>query len=86
MALVGEGVFLFGPDNEMIWLPAFYIDVTPVTNAEYATFVAATGHHPPSHWLAEAPPDALHDHPVVNVAHRDATAYAHVGRKEPADS
>ena len=39
-----------GPKNEPVWLPAFYIDVFPVTNNDYARFVAATGHEPPQHW------------------------------------
>jgi formylglycine-generating enzyme required for sulfatase activity len=76
MALVGEGVFPFGPQNQIIWLPSFYMDVTPVTNAEYAKFVAATEHRSPCHWPDGAFSDDFHDHPVVNVTHRDASAYA----------
>ncbi|MCA1601668.1 MAG: hypothetical protein LC776_08505, partial [Acidobacteria bacterium] len=44
MAKVDGSVFLSGPGNEPIWLPTFYIDVHPVANAEYARFIAATGH------------------------------------------
>ena len=50
MAKIDGSVFLSGPGNEPTWLPTFYIDVYPVTNAEYARFIAATGHTPPQHW------------------------------------
>lgn len=76
MALVDTGVYLGGTDNKSIWLPAFYIDVFPVTNSDYARFVAATGHQPPSHWGKGKCPDALFDHPVTYVTWHDATAYA----------
>ena len=76
MAKIDGSVFLSGPGNEPIWLPTFYIDVYPVTNAEYARFIAATGHTPPQHWTDERPPEHLSDHPVVFVTWNDATAYA----------
>jgi len=76
MTKIDGSVFLSGPGNEPIWLPAFYIDVYPVTNAEYARFVAATGHTPPQHWTDGRPPEHLSDHPVVFVTWNDAAAYA----------
>ena len=76
MAKIDGSVFLSGPGNEPIWLPTFYIDVYPVTNAEYARFIAATGHTPPQHWTDGRPPEHLSDHPVVFVTWNDTTAYA----------
>lgn len=76
MVLVDEGVFQFGEDNRLLWLPAFYIDLTPITNSEYTAFVEATGHRSPPHWSDGRISDDLQDHPVVNVTFRDATAYA----------
>lgn len=76
MVKVNGSVFLAGPSNEPIWLPAFYIDVYPVTNAEYGRFVAATGHPTPQHWTNGKPPENLSNHPVVYLTWHDATAYA----------
>lgn len=76
MAKVDGSVFLSGPANEPIWVPTFYIDVYPVTNAEYARFVAATGYELPQHWVDGQYPKHPGDHPVVFVTWNDAAAYA----------
>jgi formylglycine-generating enzyme required for sulfatase activity len=76
MVLVEAGSFLSGPDDRPVWLPAYFIDLFATTNADYRRFVAATGHRPPSHWPRGGFPEALRDHPVVNVSWLDATAYA----------
>jgi formylglycine-generating enzyme required for sulfatase activity len=76
MVKVDGSVFLSGPSNDPIWLPSYYIDVYPVTNAVYARFVAATGHTPPKHWEDGQVPAALAEHPVIFVTWQDATAYA----------
>lgn len=52
-------------------LPAFYIGRYEVTVAQYAAFVAATGHAVVEPAALEAPPD----HPVANVSWTDALAY-----------
>jgi formylglycine-generating enzyme required for sulfatase activity len=76
MTLVEAGTFLCGSAGEPTWLPAFYIDVFPTTNADYARFIAATGHRPPMHWTESGCPDDELDHPVVFVTWHDASAYA----------
>ena len=38
------GEFLYGADRHKLSLPEFWIDRTPVTNAEFARFVEATGY------------------------------------------
>nr|WP_269813882.1 SUMF1/EgtB/PvdO family nonheme iron enzyme [Jiangella endophytica] len=73
MTLVGDGYYLSGTGDVPTHLIAFYIDVHPVTNAEYERFVRATGHRAPDHWRLSQPPA---DHPVVYVSWRDAAAYA----------
>lgn len=48
----------FGWDNEfpqkIVRVPAFQIDSTPVTNAEFLDFVRAGGYEQPEHWTAAA--------------------------------
>ncbi len=56
-------------------LPAFAIAKIPVTVALYAAFVAARGARPPSNWRGPRPPDALLDHPVVDVSWEDANGF-----------
>ena len=76
------GAFLMGnPDGPLterpvheVWLDAFRIAITPVTNADFAGFMRATGAPPPAFWTTEgfdAP-----DQPVVGVTWEDAAAYA----------
>jgi formylglycine-generating enzyme required for sulfatase activity len=76
MVHVPAGRFLYGEEKEERELPEFWIDKTPVTNTEYAQFVAATGFEPPQHWTGKTPPKRIADHPVVHVSWRDAQAYA----------
>jgi len=57
-----------------VWLDAFRIATTPVTNAEWAAWLAATGAAPPAFWGA-AGFDAA-DQPVVGVTWDEAAAFA----------
>ncbi len=76
MVRVPAGKFLYGRKKKERELPEFWIDKTPVTNGEYACFVAATSHKPPKHWKGKTSPKGIVDHPVVNVSWHDAKAYA----------
>jgi formylglycine-generating enzyme required for sulfatase activity len=86
MVRVPAGDFLYGDDKETRSLPEFWIDKTPVTNAEYARFVEATGRSVPKHWEGGEPPESIADHPVVYVNWDDATAYANwAGKRLPTE-
>jgi formylglycine-generating enzyme required for sulfatase activity len=67
-----------------VTLDAYYIDETPVTNAEYKHFLDANPEHPaPSDWDQSQRNCSLgkDDHPVVFVSWSDADAYARWARK-----
>jgi formylglycine-generating enzyme required for sulfatase activity len=85
---VPAGEFLMGSDPEKdkdayeeeqpqhtLYLPDYFIAKTPVTNAQYAAFVEATGHRSPSHWEGRQPPKGKETHPVVEVSWYDAVDY-----------
>ncbi|TDE09892.1 formylglycine-generating enzyme family protein [Jiangella asiatica] len=73
-------------------LGAYAIDAAPVTNAEFAAFVAATGYRPDDpggflrHWPDGGPAPGIEHLPVVNVDLADARAYARwAGRRLPTE-
>lgn len=54
---------------------SIYIKRTPVTNAEYATFLAETGRTAPQNWVDGTYPTGQEDYPVNYVSYDDAVAY-----------
>jgi formylglycine-generating enzyme required for sulfatase activity len=76
MTIVDAGPYLGGHGNRRMWLPSFFMDVYPVTNAEYGQFVAVTGHRAPAYWSEGRVSETFSNHPVVGVTWHDATAYA----------
>ncbi len=68
--------WLVGEEPREVELPAFRIDRTPVTGADYAAFITATGARRPMGWRENSPPPGLGDHPVTGIDHAMASAYA----------
>jgi formylglycine-generating enzyme len=69
--------FSMGSEEELpihrVWVDAFELAATQVTNAEYARFVEATGHPPPPCWNDANFNDPRQ--PVVAVSWLDAVSY-----------
>ena len=63
-------------EERCVAVGALWVSRTPITNAHYAAFVAATGAEPPPHWGGMTPPGDLRDHPVVYVSRAEADAFA----------
>jgi hypothetical protein len=68
--------------ERQVKLAPYAIDLTPVTNAQFAQFLKATRFRPRhaenflKHWQNGAPPPSRGEHPVVYVSLDDARAYA----------
>jgi formylglycine-generating enzyme required for sulfatase activity len=58
--------------QHIVCLASLLMAATPVTNAQYAEFVAATGHPVPPHWFEGTSPEELAEHPVTHVDWHDA--------------
>ena len=73
-------------------LRPFAMDLTPITNVQYATFLKASGYRPRQrenflkHWANGMPPAGQEQHPVVYVDLDDARAYARwAGKRLPTE-
>ncbi|HXG86751.1 MAG TPA: SUMF1/EgtB/PvdO family nonheme iron enzyme [Vicinamibacterales bacterium] len=79
-ARIPEGHFLMGSDDgqedeqpvHRVWVDAVEIAIYPVTQADYARFLASTDHQRPRDWGPDAPAADL---PVVGVSWLDAQAF-----------
>jgi formylglycine-generating enzyme required for sulfatase activity len=93
MALIPAGEFQMGnndgSDDEKpvhtVYLDAFYLDVSPVTNAQYRNFIEATGHPEPRYWNDKKFNQP--NQPVVGVTWYDAMTYAQwAGKRLPTEA
>jgi sulfatase modifying factor 1 len=81
MVLIPQGSFTMGDDDgrpderpaHEVTLNAFRLAVLPVTNADYAAFLEATGHESPRFWME--PSFNSPRQPVVGVSWFDAVSY-----------
>lgn len=96
MVQVEGGPFIMGTNRDKsddynkpehrITLASYKIDKYPVTNAQYARFVAATDHRPPLHWENGKIPAGQELHPVTMVSWYDAAGYAQwAGKRLPTE-
>jgi formylglycine-generating enzyme required for sulfatase activity len=82
---------LASQESDVVLTP-YAMDLTPVTNAQYAEFLKASGYKPKEpnnfvkHWRDGTPPAGQGDHPVVYVDLNDARAYAQwAGKRLPTE-
>ncbi len=71
-----DGLFRSEQPQHKIILKAFEIGKFPVTNIEYFNFVWKSNYRVPKGWIGFRYAEGMDHHPVVNVALKDAYAYA----------
>jgi len=76
MAYVTSGRSPIGPDGTLVHTAGFLLDVTEVSNGDYARYVSAKKARPPEHWGGKRPPLSIRQLPVIGVSHAEATNYA----------
>lgn len=88
MVCIPSGEFIYGVNRASFFLEEFWIDKTPVTNAEYKRFLDANPDHPvpfsnaeeaiPYNWYEKTRtyPEGMGNHPVVLVSLYDIQSYA----------
>lgn len=106
MVKIPAGTFLFkttygdnfipNPPNyppKTLNMRSFYMDIHPVTNAQYLEFITASAYKPSDtanflkHWENGRPPAGQENFPVVYVSYEDAQAYAiWVGKRLPTEA
>lgn len=97
MIEIPAGEFLMGTDRKQsnahnrpqhrVHTDTYKIDKYPVTNAQYARFVAATGYRPPLHWKDGKIPKGEEMHPVTMVSWTNASDYAKwAGKRLPTEA
>jgi formylglycine-generating enzyme required for sulfatase activity len=65
-----------GDNENIVELKPYFIDIYPVTNAQYLEFVNETGYPVPIHWIGDMYPVGKANHPVVWISAEDAFVYA----------
>jgi iron(II)-dependent oxidoreductase len=97
MVTIPAGVFLMGTDDprsnaedhpqHRVELPAYKIDKYPVTQAQYARFVAAEHYRPPLNWEEGKIPTGMKLNPVTLVSWYNARDYCKwAGKRLPTEA